>query len=317
MSSKTYAVALGTALLARSVDSRVDPLSIKAQYSEFSYSMRTLGHSVLVPGAQRLGFSIRARGREPLNNQPFFRYDHMSLIDRVRNPGQHEAFVGQLGNLARANSEEARLALAAYLRVAYNYRQGMPAFEAPDHTLDLNAIFSSIGDYLKPGVPERPKRLQALAAAALDVTHGDVGTRKINDPSRDFPGDIQAYDDGKPFLAVEVRGKSVPAGEVLAFAHACARADIWTAAIVVDWRGHVPLDVPELCSQAFNETGVILSVFESFDALMNLIFAWPVNRRAVGIERFINSSFLRLEEIETSRASMAEWVELLRSNMDG
>jgi hypothetical protein len=87
MASKTYTPALGTVLLARATDDRIDPLSIKAEYGRNTYSLRTLGHEVLVPAARELGFSIRNTGREPLNNQPFFRYDHMSVIDRGTGQG--------------------------------------------------------------------------------------------------------------------------------------------------------------------------------------------------------------------------------------
>jgi hypothetical protein len=89
MQSKTYTPALGTVLLARATDDRVDPLSIKSEYGPDTYSLRTVGHQVLVPAARRLGFSIRNTGREPLNNQPFFRYDHMSVINRVRDRSGH------------------------------------------------------------------------------------------------------------------------------------------------------------------------------------------------------------------------------------
>ena len=93
MASKTYTPALGTVLLARATNDRADPLSIKAEYGDYTYSLRTLGHEVLVPAAQRHGFSIRNTGREPLNNQPFFRYDHMTTIERVRNKPAHDQFV--------------------------------------------------------------------------------------------------------------------------------------------------------------------------------------------------------------------------------
>ncbi|YCH15153.1 restriction endonuclease, SacI family [Arthrobacter sp. D1-17] len=316
MASKTYAAALGTALLARSVDPRVDPLSIKAEYSDYTYSLRTLGHAVLVPGAQKYGFSIRAKGREPLNNQPFFRYDHMSLIDRVRNPGQHQEFLMQLSQLSEVDTGEARNALASYVRVAFAYQDSLPSYSPPNDSMNMNQVFAITDEYLHSNVVDRPKRLQALVAAAMDVAHNDVGTRKINDPSRDFPGDIQVYDNDFPVLAIEVRGKRVPAGEVLAFAEACRHADIWAAAVVVDWRGHTPLNISALREQAFNETGVIVSVFESFKQLLHLIFGWPVSQRGANIEKFIAQSFRRLEEIEASPDSMREWAHLWSTASD-
>jgi hypothetical protein len=65
MTSKTYTPALGTVLLARATDDRIDPLSIKTEFGPNTYSLRTVGHEVLVPAARSLGFSIRNTGREP------------------------------------------------------------------------------------------------------------------------------------------------------------------------------------------------------------------------------------------------------------
>lgn len=104
--TKTWVVALGTVLLAKSVDSTVDVGSIKSLNTpdgQNTFSLRTLGHGVLVPEAVRLGFSIRATCREPLNNQPFFRYSHMDEMDRVRDREslkQYRAILQQISPLS-------------------------------------------------------------------------------------------------------------------------------------------------------------------------------------------------------------------------
>lgn len=80
--SKTYIAMLGTALLARATNPKVDPLSLKpgshAAPGFESYSARGVATSVLAPEAKALDVDIGTRGREPLNNQPFFRYSYMS-----------------------------------------------------------------------------------------------------------------------------------------------------------------------------------------------------------------------------------------------
>jgi SacI restriction endonuclease len=118
MASKTYTPALGTVLLARATDDRVDPLSIKTEYGPNTYNLRTVGHEVLVPAARTMGFSIRNTGREPLNNQPFFRYDHMSEIHRVRDKSAQAQFVSGVTKIGELDRDEALAALAAFLRVA-------------------------------------------------------------------------------------------------------------------------------------------------------------------------------------------------------
>ena len=76
--SKTHIAFLGTVMLAKAVDQNADLFSIKPTHAdagdrERSFSARTLCHGVLVPLAAELGISLGVTGREPLNNQPYFR----------------------------------------------------------------------------------------------------------------------------------------------------------------------------------------------------------------------------------------------------
>ena len=117
--SRTFTVALGTALLAKATNPQIDALALKATSGPRAYSARTVGHMVLVPGAVQYGYDLRARGREPLNNQPFFRYDRIDGIDRI-----HARARPHLPHLIAAckainglDTEGAKAALAAFLRV--------------------------------------------------------------------------------------------------------------------------------------------------------------------------------------------------------
>src|SRR5690606_17545411 len=73
---RTHVAFVGTAMLAKSMDADADLYAIKpahASDNKNSYSARTLCHSVLVPLAAELGIHLGVTGREPLNNQPYFR----------------------------------------------------------------------------------------------------------------------------------------------------------------------------------------------------------------------------------------------------
>src|SRR5262249_2157007 len=82
--NKTFTPALGTALLPKATDERIDALALKEDSGQNAYPARNLAPSVLVPAAPDYGFDLRTTGREPLNNQPFFRYDRIDEIERVR-----------------------------------------------------------------------------------------------------------------------------------------------------------------------------------------------------------------------------------------
>src|SRR5262245_27759407 len=70
--SRTFIAKLGTALLAKATEPRVDPFALKVRDLPTAYSARSLCKDVLVPCAVDAGIHIGTTGREPLNNQPFF-----------------------------------------------------------------------------------------------------------------------------------------------------------------------------------------------------------------------------------------------------
>lgn len=310
MTSKTYTPALGTVLLARATDDRVDPLSIKTEYGPDTYSLRTLGHEVLVPAARQLGFSIRNTGREPLNNQPFFRYDHMSAIDRVRNKPEHDRFLAGLAKIGSADRDEALAALAAFLRVAISTAQQLDDYTLADGTLTVQRVIAAVETFLGEDV-DRPRRTQALVAAAFDVTHHDVRSRKINDPSRDYPGDVQAFEGNEPILAAEARAKRVRSTEVESFVFACRQAGIERAFMIVLSPSHQALPVNMLCQKALDYTGVLLTIIEDVEDLLIDVFGWSDLTLSNALQIFTASMLARLKEIEASNRSLSQWVDLL------
>jgi hypothetical protein len=306
MKSKTYTPALGTSLLARATDDHVDPLSIKVEYGPAAYSLRTLGHEVLVPAAREFNFSIRNKGREPLNNQPFFRYDHMNRIERVKNKDEHQKFMQGVARIESLDRRGALGALAAFLRVAIAVAAENESFTVGDNALTVDGMVVAAENFLETG-GDRPKKTQALVAAAFDVTHHDVRSRKINDPSRDYPGDVQAFEDDEPILAVEVRAKSVRSTEVEGFALACKGAGIDRALMVILWPGHHSLPTGELRDFAM-QGGVLLAIIENVENLLLDVFGWSDASLDASLQSFANRTLERLREIEADVSSLQQWV---------
>ena len=108
-------------MLAKAPRLDVDLLAIKPSKDRGNpgaYSARNLYHQVLVPLAVDLGVSLGVTGREPLNNQPYFRIAKLGDDTPVRQSGR--AAFDHMRNLVdelqglRAK-EEARAALAAFI----------------------------------------------------------------------------------------------------------------------------------------------------------------------------------------------------------
>lgn len=310
--SKTYTPALGTALLARATDERVDALSIKESYAENTYSQRTLCHTVLVPAAVEYGFSLRNTGREPLNNQPFFRYDHMTLIDRVS--GRALEFLNllreSLEELNKKGREEALAGLAAFLRVRFAAAERLlhPAF--PEVEVPLDKLIDIVDEYLGEDF-DRPRRTQALAAAAFDLIYNKIGTRKLNDPSRDFPGDIQAFEESSVIMSAEIRAKPVPHTEVQSFVQALRNAGVSRGFVVVIHPSHERLDRESLLKWAWSSQHVVLTIIESAAELIRATAAWSTMPVEKLLAKFPARAAARLKEIEVPVASHERWVELV------
>lgn len=310
LSAKTYTPALGTLLLAKATDSTVDALSIKAT-GENGYSIRTLGHNVLVPASVRYGFSIRTTGREPLNNQPFFRYEHMREIDRVLNKEQFDVFLTIAKRANKLPGDATLFALAAFLRVAFNETNKVSKIVLKEGDLSAAGIENATANFLRQSAPERPRRLQAFAAACLDLGHYDVRSRRINDPSRDVPGDVQAYWNDAPYLSMEVRGKAVPETEISAFAESCFRAGISRVIIFVDWRGHEHIEPSEVTSQTVQNEHVLLSIFESCRDLVREALTWADLPLLAATAHLRERVFERLSEIESMPETLQDWASLV------
>ncbi len=310
--SKTLTPALGTALLAKAVDPFVDALAMKESYSENAYSIRNLAHSVLVPASVEYGFSLRTTGREPINNQPFYRYDHMNLIERSRAGVYLDELRAGLRELNGASGDEALAALAAFLRVRIEASKNTLSLTLPDLEVPFDRLVDVVAQFLAENV-DRPKRTQALVCAAFDIIYTYVAThtRRLNDPSRDFPGDVQAYVNQKVIMSAEVRGKPVPATEVQSFVKALRRKAISRGFVVVLDDRHSRLPGAELMEWAWTTHRVYLTIIESTSELLHAMLAWSSMAVEEALRTFPNKVAQRLDEIEASVTSQTEWSRLV------
>lgn len=304
---KTWTPALATLLLAKATDERADTLSIKAEANNpNAYSLRGLGHKIIVPAALEHNFSIRNTGREPLNNQPFFRYDRIDKIDRVRKSEDLSYFLEIAKNANLLSADEAKVALAAFLKVALDVNAKAQRVKVKTDGLTPVGVRIAAEDFLRYDATDRPQRLQAFAAACLDLLFDEVKTRRINDPSRDFPGDVHALKDSTVVLAMEVRGKAVSQADFFSFAHSCANTGLHRAVMFVDAPQQTNLDARAISREAGLEE-VQIEVFECAADLLLSTLLWAHLPQEKAIEAFSQRLLTRLREIEVSVPTLEEW----------
>ncbi|MCX4421082.1 restriction endonuclease, SacI family [Streptomyces mirabilis] len=311
---RTYTPALCVALLARACNEAVDPLSIKDVYSDRTYSHRTLAHGVLVPLSVELGFDLKATGREPLNNQPFFRYDHYSEIERIQRSArpyfERLQSALQMVDTEGYTRQQAQSALAAVLTVCIEANRKKQRVVSGSSIVEASLIAQTEA-FVTSGA-DMPRKLQACVAAALDMTYPEVASRRLNDPSRDFPGDVHALrNDGSPLLAVEVRGKPVTPEELEQFVRSVTDADIPRAALVVHAVGHRSLLLNEMTTIRLEQKyGRLVKISESVSSFMRDLFVWSSHDTLEILSSFPDDMYKRMSEIEVRQQELDRWANL-------
>lgn len=221
--SATFIAAIGTALLAKSVNPNVDVYCLlDRDGNNNSYSARSLVDGVWAKNRAYLGIDIGANGPNPLNNTPFIGKARIDEIKNVRNTAGFNFLIDCLNLLAQyTNTEQARSALRGFIGIRKrNFSSTFsPGRNTADH-LVLPVLIDAIHRLLA-GDSEDGRCAQAVAAgllaAAFDKENIEVG--HVNDPDRNFPLDIaisQHFPEGsKISFAVEVKDKPIGGAEIL------------------------------------------------------------------------------------------------------
>ena len=316
--SKTHIAFLGTAMLAKAARLDVDLFAIKTRQAKDNpnaFSARNLCHGVLVPLAADLGVSIGVTGREPLNNQPYFRITRLGDGTPIHSNARpaFEYMVELISELqAVATEEEARGALAAFIaeRCRYQPRYVVPEGEAtitPDTLPD--AIMALVVDASESG-----RRAQAAVAGLMDVFAGPerVESGRINDPSRKHPGDVCVRAVGNPEAwekALEVRDKPVQISDVQIFGIKCLDMGVREAAVVAVADGQAPLDNARL--SAWSEgLGLGMTVFTSWESIVAQALFWARDPKPATARRVVERIHERLIAVEASPRAVELWARL-------
>jgi hypothetical protein len=316
--SKTHIAFLGTSIIAKAVNRKVDLHAVKpklAPDNPNAYSARILSEKVLVPLSAELGFNIGVTGRQPLNNQPYFRMTRLGDDTPVHEGGRAAfAFMMELvAELSKMKTEaEARAALRAFIAVRRGYVQKYTAKEG-DTLITPEQLAVAIKALVLDN-SEGGKRAQAVVAGLMDVFAGPerVESGRINDPSRRYPGDVcvrSADDDDEWEKALEVRDKPVAAHDVQIFANKCIAMGVREAAVVMVSEHQKPLKVESLSAWG-SERGMSLTLFHGWDGFIEQALFWAGIPKVDGARQAVAFIRERLQGVEASAAGVALWDEL-------
>ena len=313
---RTHIAFMGMAFLAKSVDRRADLYWIKpahAKGAEFAFSARTFAHNHLVPLSAELGFSLGVTGREPLNNQPYFRMTRLDDGTPVSKSGKlaFDYMLTLIKELQQVPSEAAaRDALRAFISVRTRYQVRYSAVSG-EMAVTPESLLAVIETFVREN-SEGGKRAQAVVAALFDVVVGEdrVISDRINDPSRRYPGDVIVLDDEAIEKAVEVKDKPATPSDIQLFARKCIDKGAREAAYVMVAVAQTKLDEPALHAWAAN-FGIGLTLFHGWPELVTQALFWaPAPRHEAGVavaERVRE----RLVGVEAHPESVRRWEALI------
>ena len=319
--SKTHLAFMGTALLAKSVSRRADLFAIKPDHAPDNpnaFSARSLAHGVLVPLAAELGFSIGVTGREPLNNQPYFRMVRLDDGTPVHAGGRaaFDYMVELVRELQELGTEaEAREALRAFIAVRSTY---VPRYaEAAEGPAITPEALTAAVRALVMEQSEGGRRAQAVAAGFFDVFAGPdrVESGRINDPSRKYPGDVNvrtASDSERFEKAVEVRDKPVSTADVQIFGQKCVALGVQEAAVLMVAEGQPKLDISRLGAWAI-ERGLSLTLFHGWPEFVEQALFWSEQPKLEAANLTVGYIEARLIAVEASPQAVESWRRLVKA----
>ncbi len=316
-SSRTHIAFLGTAILAKCINVRVDAFSVKEASSDRAYSARGLCHHVLVPNAPEIDVNLGVTGKEPLNNQPYFRIERVSLDMPVRGPVKPIVVMlcAMLDRLETLKSEDdARAALRAFIAVRKRYGPRYSPLSRITDALTAEQLLVAINSFVTDN-SEGGRRAQAIVAALMDLFAGEdrVHAGRINDPSRNVPGDVAVRDRDNVSLwerVFEVRDKVVSREDLLLFITRCRDAGVSEIAVVAVARDQQEVSLDGARSWAI-ERGISLTVFRTWDELLSQVLYWGPVPQALALKQLPELIYARLVELEVSSTGVDQWLALI------
>lgn len=314
--SRTHIAFLGTAILAKCVDPKVDVFAVKEEAGPGAYSARGLCHHVLVPNAPELDISLGVTGREPLNNQPYFRVLRVSRDMPVRSTARPivSLLCDILDQLQSAKEAEARQALRAFIAVRRRFGQRYSARVDEDTaSITPKALIRATIMFVREA-SEGGRRAQAVVAGLMDLFAGParVDVRRVNDPSRSVPGDVNVHaakGDGWERV-LEVRDKAITREDLYVLVSKCATAGIAEAIMVAvaPTQTSVPIDEAQAWAA---ERGVSLTLFFDWVTLIRETLFWSSAPQLSGAKRVASLIEQRLIDLEASESALDRWAELV------
>ncbi|MFJ7286091.1 restriction endonuclease, SacI family [Pseudomonas sp. NPDC099000] len=312
--SSTFIAALGTALLAKSVEPAVDVYCLlDRDGGENSYSARSLADNVWAKNRALLGIDLGANGPNPLNNTPFIGKGRIDEIRNVRNASGFTYLMECLDRLRHYTSTaQARSALRGFiLSRKKDFSTSFVVGEAAGDHFVLPTLEAAIRSLISVD-SEDGRCAQAVAAGLLaaNPSTSDIEVGHINDPDRNFPLDIAVYypvnDDRRLSLAIEVKDKAVGTAEVLSSLEKALNFDVRTVIYLAISSRQVQVDFSTESIRA-RDMGCNLIIYTSWADFIRSCIGFSSDAGPVLYSHIYKLIGQYLQELGVSQAGIDVW----------
>lgn len=298
--------ALGTALLAKATEPKIDPMSITAASGPDGYSARGLA-TRLAGWKGTYGYELGKDGPDPLAAQPFFKQTRIDRISNWRNPTAGAELVSWLTGLTQAEAEEG---LVVFLRVGMEMarlkaasRAATVAVDAPVRTIEQLVE----GLKILSGLGVEHGRLGAAAtAAAFEAAGYRVEARDVHDPGQ-TDIDVFVGREKVPVWGVEVKQKLATANDAYDIAKGASDRGATKALLVALDPKQLSLGSNALSMVADVQIGVALKITNGFQEMfMHAIHSSPVARQEF-LDSYVKHMSKWLTELGVSQVGRDRW----------
>lgn len=314
--SSTFIAALGTAILAKSVNKNIDVYSLlDRDGGERSYSARSLADGVWAKNRAYLGIDLGANNANPLNNTPFVGRARIDGIENVRNKEGLKHLYHCLEELDKiSNTSDAKAALRGF--ISSRKINSTPTFQvgknAGDHLVELS--LSQIITTFVSEDSEEGRRAQATAAGLLSIAFPKehITVSHINDPDRHSALDINVFRDKAKkdvIFCMEVKDKPITGPEILASAEKAIKFGITNVIYLAIAKKQKQIDFLKEQERA-RDLGCKVVTFQDWAGFVKacLLFSTNSGPKAVGEAYKAIGSYLPL--LGVSQPGIDNWITL-------
>ncbi len=222
---KTYSSALLCAIVARSVDSKIDARALMSDYPNGYNAAGVIKWTI--SWCLENGYHLEHTAAVPFNNSPF---NGKRVIERsyanLRDPEAFGVLCDAIDSVHAMSKRSAQALLVSFLQHRLSVPKALYA-PVPNSVLSIRSMVEAASEFANAD-PESGRRGQALVAALVEsMLNVDVICERVNDPSRHAPGDVRALDSDGIYMCIEVKQRPVGPVDIRNFADSLRNHDIF------------------------------------------------------------------------------------------